>query len=352
MKAAVRKAATPRRHTTPHRRLVTQYPRRRVLSLAAGAAAVPSVSRISWAQAYPTRPIKIVVPYAPGGSSDVIARNVAERMRASLGQPILIENVTGAGGTIGTARVAGAAPDGYTLGLGHLATHVMNGATYALPYDVVDDFEPVALLATTPFLFLAKKTVPADDLQALIAWLKANPGKASLGIGGVGSPDQIAAVLFQKEIGTRFTFVPYRGGGAPVIQDLVAGHIDLSIMDPATSLAQVRSRSIKAYAVTAKTRLASAPDIPTIDEAGLPGFYATFWKGLWVPKRTPNNIIAKLNSAAVEALADPTVRTRLGDLGEEIVARAQQTPEALRELQKAEIAKWWPIIKEFGIKAE
>ena len=198
MKAAVRKAATPRRHTTPQRRLVTQYPRRRVLSLAAGAAAVPSVSRISWAQAYPTRPIKIVVPYAPGGSSDVIARNVAERMRASLGQPILIENVTGAGGTIGTARVAGAAPDGYTLGLGHLATHVMNGATYALPYDVVDDFEPVALLATTPFLFLAKKTVPADDLQALIAWLKANPGKASLGIGGVGSPDQIAAVLFSE----------------------------------------------------------------------------------------------------------------------------------------------------------
>jgi tripartite-type tricarboxylate transporter receptor subunit TctC len=328
-----------------------KIPRRRFLHLAAAAAALPAVSRIAMAQTYPARPITMVVPYAPGGSNDVVARNVAERMKASLGRPVIIENVAGAGGTIGTGRVAHATPDGYTLGFGSLGTHLLNGATYALPYDVLNDFEPVALLTTTPFLFLAKKGFPADDLKGLIAWLKEHRDKASQGTAGAGSIDQVTGVLFQKETGTRFGFVAYRGGG-PALQDLVAGHIDLAIQDPATCLPQVRSGNIKAFAVTAKNRLASAPNIPTVDEAGLPGFYVTFWKGLWVPKRTPTNIIAKLNAAVVEALADPAVRARLGDLGEEIFPREQQTPGALAAFQKAEIEKWWPIIKAANIKAE
>jgi tripartite-type tricarboxylate transporter receptor subunit TctC len=327
-----------------------KLPRRRFLSLAIGTAGLPAVSRIAIGQSYPTRPLTIVVPYAPGGGSDVVARNLAERMKASLGQPVIIENVTGAGGTLGTGRVARARPDGYTLGIGHVDTHVMNGATYALQYDVLNDFEPVALLTSTPFLFLAKKTLPADDLKGLIAWLKANPDKASSGI-SLGGIVHVAGVLFQKETGTRFQFVPYRGG-APTLQDLVAGQIDLAILDPPTSLAQVRAGRVKAFAVTAAIRLSSAPDIPTVDEAGLPGFYASSWYGLWAPARTPANIIGKLNAAVGVALADPGVRARLADLGLEISPRDQQTPEALAALQKAEIEKWWPIIKAAGIKAQ
>jgi tripartite-type tricarboxylate transporter receptor subunit TctC len=234
-----------------------KLPRRRFLSLAIGTAALPAVSRIAMAQTYPARPITMVVPYAPGGATDVIARNVAERMKVSLGQPIIIENVTGAGGTIGTGRVARARPDGYTLGMGQNVSHVTNGATYVLQYDLLNDFEPVALLAITPFLFLAKKALPADDLKGLIAWLKANPDKASLGMGGAASIEQIVGVLFQKETGTRFGFVPYRGG-APALQDLMAGQIDMQMGDPTTSLAQVRAGRVKAFAVTAATRLSSA----------------------------------------------------------------------------------------------
>jgi len=325
--------------------------RRQFLHLAAGAAALPAVSRTARAQAYPSRPITIVVGLAAGGSTDVIARMMAQAMKSSLGQPVIVENVTGAEGTIAIGRVARAAPDGYTLSLGNDASHVKAGATYALQYDLLKDLEPVALLSTGPYVLTARKTMPANDLKGLIAWLKANPDKATLGHGGTGGAGHIAGFFFQRETGTRFQFVPYRGA-APAIQDLVAGQIDMASTDPIAALPQVRAGTIKAYGVTTKTRVPSAPDIPTLDEAGLPGFDISQWHGLWLPKGTPKNITIKLNAAVIEALADPMVRARLADLAQEIPPRAQQTLEALGALQKAEIEKWWPIIKAAGIKAE
>jgi tripartite-type tricarboxylate transporter receptor subunit TctC len=323
--------------------------RRQFLQLAAGGAALPAVSRVAWAQTYPTRPITMVVPFAAGGATDTIGRIVAERARMSLGQPIIIENVAGAAGSIGVGRAARAMPDGYTISLGQWGTHVLNGAIYALQYDLLKDFEPLSLLTSNPWLVVAKKAMQANDLNGLIAWLKANPDKASTGTGG--SNTHVTGVFFQNVTGTRFQFVPYRGS-APAMQDLMAGNIDMMFDNPITSLPQVRAGSVKAYAVTAKSRLAAAPDIPTVDEAGLPGFYISNWHALWVPKGTPKNVIAKLNAAVVDALADPTVRARLADLGQEIFPRDQQTPEALGALQKAEIEKWWPIIKAAGIKGE
>ncbi len=303
------------------------------------------------AQTYPARPITIVVPVSAGGPTDAIARTLAERMRISLGQPVIIENVTGAAGNIGLGRVARAAPDGYTIGIGLTSTHVFNGAIYSLPFDVVGDFDPIALVATNPQIIVSKNDVPAEDLRGLIAWLKAHPDTATMATIGPGSPAHIAGLLFQNITGTRFQFVPYRGG-APGMQDLLAGQIDLMIPQPSIALPQIRSGKIRAYAVTAKTRLPAAPDIPSVDEGGAPGLHVAIWHGLWAPKATPKEVVAKLNAAVIEALADPAVRQRLADMGQDIPPHEEQTPQALGDFQKAEIKKWWPIIKAAQIKVE
>jgi tripartite-type tricarboxylate transporter receptor subunit TctC len=302
-------------------------------------------------QSYPSRPITLVVPYAAGGPADAIARIVAERMRRSLGQPMIIENVTGAGGSLGTGRVARAAGDGYTIMIGNWSTHMANGVLYSLPYDLQKDFEPISLLATEPDLIVARKELPANTLGEFVAWLKANAGKASAGTSGVGGPSHVAALLFQKEIGARFAFVPYRGA-SPAVQDLIGGRIDMMITVPSVVLPHLRAGTIKAYAVTSKTRLETAPDVPTTDEAGLPGFYVAVWQGLFAPKATAPDILTKLSAAAREALADSTVRKSLTDLGLEVPAATQQGPEALRAYQAAEIDKWWPVIKAANIKVD
>jgi tripartite-type tricarboxylate transporter receptor subunit TctC len=325
--------------------------RRKFLQLAASAVALPAVARSASAQAYPSKPITIVVPFAAGGPTDTIARLLGERFRASLGQTVIVENATGAGGTIGAGRVARAAPDGYTISLGQNGSHVITGATYTnLPYDLLNDFEPLSLLCIAPFVIVAKKTVPANDLKGFIAWLKANPDR-TVGTAGQGSISHVCGLVFQNVTGTRLQFVPYRGT-APAMQDLVAGQIDMMISDPVTSMPQVRGGNIKIYGVAADTRLPSAPDVPTVDEAGLPGYHVALWHGLWMPKGTPKPIIATLNAAVVGALADPAVRGKLADLGQDIYPRERQTPEALGALQKAEVAKWWPIIKAGNIKVE
>jgi len=303
------------------------------------------------AEDYPSHPITMIVPLAPGGSTDVLARIMAKGLQQQLGQPVIVENTGGAGGTIGVTRAERSAPDGYTIEFGQWGTNMANGAIYSLDFDLVKDFEPIALVATQPFLINARKTMPANNLKELIAWLKANAATASEGNSGVGSPSHVAGILLQNTLGLHWQMIPYRSAGLSM-QDLVAGTTDLELEAPAISLPQIKAGALKTYAVTAKNRIASAPDIPTTDEAGLPGFYFSFWHAMWAPKGTPKDIIAKLNAAAVAALADPETRTRLIDLAQEIYPRDQQTPEALRAFHQAEIAKWWPIIKAAGIKAE
>jgi tripartite-type tricarboxylate transporter receptor subunit TctC len=325
--------------------------RRKFLHLAAGAVAVPAVSRVAMAQAYPVRPITIIVPSPAGSALDVGGRVVAERMRRSLSQPVIIENVSGANGTIGVGRVARSAPDGYTLVFGFWNTHVANGALYALPYDLLMDFEPISLVWKAPYFIVAKKALLADDLRGFIGWLKANPDVATEGTSGIGSVQHVGGILFQNLTVTRFRFVPYRSV-SQAMQDLVPGRIDWNIANPSDAVPQLRSGNIKAYAVTTRNRLAVTPDVPTVDEAGLPGFYLSNWNGIWAPKRTPKAIITRLNAAVVEALADVAVQRYFTDSGAEIFPRDEQTPEALGSFQKAEIEKWWPIIKAAGIKAE
>jgi tripartite-type tricarboxylate transporter receptor subunit TctC len=322
----------------------------RTLLAAAAFAALTGIASAT-AQTYPSRPITMIVPLAPGGSTDVIARIMAEGIRASLGQPVIVENTTGAGGTIGVGRLARAAPDGYTIGIGQWGTNMANGAIYTLQYDLLKDFEPIALIATQPFLIVTRKTMPASDLKELVAWLKANPDKATQGNSGIGTPSHVAGVFLQNAVGAKWPLVPYRSAGLSM-QDLVAGNIDLTLDTPAVSMSQVRAGNIKAYAVTSKSRIAVAPDIPTTDEAGLPGFYFSFWHALWAPKGTPKDIIARLNAAAVSTLADPGLRAKLVDLAQEIFPPEQQTPEALLAYHQAEIEKWWPIIKAADIKAQ
>ena len=323
--------------------------RRQFLHLAAGAAALPVASSIASAQVYPSRPITMIVPFPAGGATDVIARIMAERMRGPLGQPIIIENIGGADGSVGVGRTARARPDGYTICLGIDGTFVLNAGFYSLPYDVLNDFVPISPLATGPTVLAGRKSMPAKDLSELIPWLKAHPNEASIGMNTLGF--RLLALRFQKQTGAQFNIIPYRAAGS-VVGDLVAGQIDLAIGTLTTHLPLLRAGSEKAYAVQAETRSVLAPDIPTFAEMGLPELTYTNWYGLFAPKGTPKDIIGKLSAATIEAVADPAVRSRLIELGYEAFPRDQQTPEALAALQRAYAEKWWPIIKEFGIKAE
>ncbi|HTQ82859.1 MAG TPA: tripartite tricarboxylate transporter substrate-binding protein [Pseudolabrys sp.] len=322
----------------------------RKLLFAAGLAvllAAPSC----FAADYPTRSIIMVAPLGVGGSTDIIGRIMADAMGKQLGQTIVVENTTGAGGTIGEGRVAHASPDGYTIAVGQWGTNVANGAIYNLNYDLMKDFEPIGLIATQPFFIAARKDVPANNLKEFIAWLKANGDKSNEGHSGVGSPSHVAGLLFQQAIGTKWTMVPYRGAGE-ASQALLAGQIDLLLVTPAVGAAQMKAGQIKVFAVTAPKRIDTAPDVPTTDEAGLPGYYFSFWHALWAPKGTPKEIIAKLNEALRKSLADPTTHKRLVDLAQDIFPPERQTPEALHAFQQAEMDKWWPIIKAANIKAQ
>ena len=303
------------------------------------------------AQTYPSKQITMIVPFAAGGATDVLARFLGERMRAILGQPIIVENVTGAGGSIGVTRLVRAPADGYTLEMGTSTTNMLLGGLYPLQFDLIDDLAPVLLIASEPLMIVGKKNLPANDLKELIAWLKANPDKTSIGIPAVGGTGHLAGLSFLNEIGTKAQFIPYRGNG-PALQDLVAGQIDLQIEPASNFFAQAKAGAIKPYAITAKNRSTAASDIPTTAEAGMPGFQASLWYGLWAPKDTPKDIIARLNAAMLDALAHEETRKRFADLGMNAPSREQQTPEALRAFQKSEADKWWPIIKAANIKGQ
>jgi tripartite-type tricarboxylate transporter receptor subunit TctC len=318
---------------------------RRIAALAAA-----TLCAAAAAQGYPTRPITVIVPFSAGGPTDTIGRMLAERMQRSLGQPVVVENVVGAGGTIANGKVMQATPDGHTIAIGHIGTHVLAPAVQGLNVDYVNGFDPIAMVATNPEVIVSRLDFPAKDLKQLVAHVKANPGKVSYATGGAGTPSHVMAAAFGTDVAP-LNIVHYKGA-APAMQDVIAGHVDLSFDQAATALNFVRGGKVRAYAITAKTRIASAPDIPTVDEAGMPGFYMSIWHAFWAPRGTPRDAIAKLNAALREALADPAVRKRLEDIGQEIPAVEQQTPEALRAHHKAETEKWWPVIKAAGIKAQ
>jgi tripartite-type tricarboxylate transporter receptor subunit TctC len=324
-----------------------KHMRRLFLAILATLALITSAA----AQPFPSRPITIIVPFSAGGPSDAMSRILAEHMKVTLKEAVLVENVTGAGGSIGVGRAAKSAADGYTISFGHLGTHVANGAIYKLGYDLVADLEPVVLLPSNPMVVVTKNAVPAKSLGELLAWLKSRPTPAAAGTAGAGSGSHIAGLYFESVTGIKLQYVPYRGT-APALNDLVAGQIDLIVDQTSNSINQIRAGTIRAYAVTDDKRVESAPDIPTTDEAGLPGFHMTLWSGLWVPKGTPAEIVAKLNAAAVEALNDPAVRKQLENLGLQMPPQDQMAPQALGTWQKAEIAKWWPMIKAADVKVE
>jgi tripartite-type tricarboxylate transporter receptor subunit TctC len=323
--------------------------RRQFLQGAAGIAALPALSRFADAETYPSRPITVVCPFAAGGATDILARVLSDPMSKALGQTIVVEDLAGAAGAIGVAKVVRAPADGYTLSIGTLTTHVLIGGLYKLDFDLLGDLTPIAELAYEPLLICVKNALPVKNLKELIVWLKDNPGKASVGIPGAGSTGNLAGISFQKATGTSFQFVPYRGDG-PAVQDMMAGQIDMMIEPSSNFTAQVQAGTIRAIAVPAKTRLLSLPEVPTTDEAGLPGFYASIWFGLWAPKGTPSDIIAKLNAAAVTALGDAALKDKLTKLGQQVAARDLQAPAAFAAFEKAEADKWWPIIKEANIK--
>jgi tripartite-type tricarboxylate transporter receptor subunit TctC len=305
----------------------------------------------AFAQNFPSRPVTVIVPFSAGGPSDAMCRILAERMKVTLGETVLVENVTGAGGSIGVGRAAKSPPDGYTVSFGHLGTHVANGAIYKLGYDLVADLDPVALLPSNPMIIVSKNAVPAKSLKELLDWLKSRPSPAATGTAGAGSGSHVAGLAFEAATGIKLQYVPYRGTG-PAMNDLVAGQIDMIVDQTSNSIQQVRAGNIRAYAIVDSKRVASAPDIPTTDEAGLPGFHMTLWSGMWVPKGTPKDVITKLNASVVEALNDPGVRKQLENLGLQMPPADKQTPEALGAWQKAEIARWWPIIKAANVKVD
>ncbi len=320
------------------------------VSLAAAFIALAAAASAS-AQSYPSKPMNLIVPFAAGGATDTLARFLGEKVRERLGQPLIIENVTGAGGSIGLGRAVRATADGYTLQIGTSTTNMLLGGLYPLQFDLINDLDPILLIASEPLMIVGKKALAAKDLKELIAWLKANPDKASIGIPAVGGTGHLAGLSFLKETGTQAQFIPYRGNG-PALQDLVAGNIDMQIEPSSNFFEQVRSGNIKAFAIASKTRTGAAPNIPTTDEAGLPGYYASLWYGLWAPKGTPKDVIAKLNATMLDVLNDAAVKKRFAELALDTPARAQQTPEALRAFQKSEADKWWPIIKAANIKPQ
>jgi tripartite-type tricarboxylate transporter receptor subunit TctC len=327
------------------------FARRQFLQFVGTSAAAPVFPRLATAQVYPARPITIVVGFAAGGPTDTTARILAERLKPLLGQTVLVENVTGANGSIGVGRVVRAAPDGYTLSLGDLGTHVVNQVTYPLPYDLRTDLRPIALLATVSALVVARNGMPGGNLTELVAWLRANPDKASVGTGGLGGSEHLAGLMFQNITGTRVQFVPYRGS-APAVQDMLADQIDMLFGFPTVTLPHIQAGRLKAYAVMASRRIEGAPNIPTVDEVGVPGAYFSTWLPLWAPKNTPKDIVATLGTAVTAALADPALKARYAELGNAVAPHEQQSSEALATLQNAEIDRWWPIVNAANIKGQ